>query len=93
MPGPVFNLLARRVCRRKLLETGKYSRWEIQDALDDLDDDVIDVTYASVAGASAIGDGKILDAIIAWFQSEQGKAFIDALLKILLALLTLTDPP
>lgn len=86
MPGPVFNLIARRTCRRKLLSMG-YGFREVQDVLDDLDDDVIDVTYASVAGVSAIGDGKILDAILEWLKSEQGQKFIDALLQILLALL------
>lgn len=89
MPGPIFNLLARRTCRRKLLDMG-YSRWQVQDAIDDLDDDVIDVVFSSTAtvGTQAIGDGKIIEAILEWLKSEQGKAFIDAILKILLALLS-----
>lgn len=86
MPGPVFNLLARRRCKVKLLSMG-YSRAAVNDVIDDLDDDTIQATYAATAGVAALGDGEILRKIIEWFSSEQGQAFIKALLDILLALL------
>lgn len=46
---------------------------------------------AKVVG-TAIGDGKIIDAILDWLKTPQGQAFIDAILKLLLGLLAVADP-
>ena len=41
---------------------------------------------------TAIGDGKIIDAIIDFFKSPQGQALIEALIKLILSLLAYVEP-
>jgi hypothetical protein len=41
---------------------------------------------------TAIGDGKIIDAIIDFFKSPQGQALIEALIKLILSLLATAEP-
>lgn len=85
--GPVFYLFARTKARQALRAKG-YSFRQINSAMDELDDDSIDVVAEdSKITVGAIGDGSIIAAIIAFFQSEQGQALIKALVEMLIALI------
>lgn len=91
---PRFRVGVRLALRRELGSRG-YSRAQINDFIEAATDDVIETAVEDVEGATgelktgAIGDGKIIDAIIEFFKSEQGKALIDALIKLLLGLLVI----
>lgn len=85
--GPIFYLFARTAARRKLRAAG-YSFRDINDAMDELDDDSIDAVAATMPAMAPLVGGPVLDAIIAFFQSEQGKALIEALVKMLIALIS-----
>lgn len=91
--GPIFNIAVRMKMREKLKEKG-YGPLQITRALRHIDDEVINGAMADAETLSgvkvvgtAIGDGKIIDAILDWLKSPQGQAFIDALMKLLLGLL------
>lgn len=91
--GPIFNIAVRMKMREKLKEKG-YGPLQIARAMRHVDDEVINSVMADAETLSgvkvvgtAIGDGKIIDAILDWLKSPQGQAFIDALLKLLLGLL------
>lgn len=97
--GPIFNVAVRMKMREKLREKG-YGPLQIARALRHIDDEVINSVMADAETLSgvkvvgtAIGDGKIIDAILEWLKSPQGQAFIDALLKLLLGLLLVHDNP
>jgi hypothetical protein len=85
--GPLFTVIARQRCRAALRAKG-YSLRQIQEVIHAVDDDSISWAVAENAlSVTAIGDGKIIDAIIDFFKSPQGQALLDALLKLLLGLL------
>jgi hypothetical protein len=94
MPGPLFNVMTRVAVRRRLREQGKSLIESIRMA-DEATDDLIGSVQRQVAPdlpedvevARGLGDGKIIDAILEFLRSEQGKALIDALVRILLGLL------
>lgn len=89
MKGPIFYAMARLACRRELRRQG-YSFPQISEMMDAADDDVIDAAEAAAGGSmpvAAIGDGKVLDAVLDFLRSEQGQALIAALVKLLLTLL------
>lgn len=97
--GPIFNIAVRMKMREKLREKG-YGPLQIARALRQIDDEVINSVMSDAETLSgvkvvgtAIGDGKIIDAILEWLKSPQGQAFIDALLKLLLGLLLVHENP
>lgn len=85
--GPLFTILARAKCRSALREKG-YTFRQINDVISAVDDDAISwaVQETSIS-PSAIGDGKIIDAILEFFKSPEGQALIAALIKMLIALI------
>lgn len=86
MQRPRFYFLVRQRLRRELLNKG-YARWQANEMLDELDDDVIDDCAAEVDPSSqAIGDGSLIDAITKFLNSELGKALISLLLKLLIGI-------
>lgn len=90
MPGPLFRGLVRVRLRTALRRKG-YSFGQAWDMVDEAEDDVLDELITTAAeqtnAVAAIGDGKLLQALLDWLKSEQGAAFLDALLKLLLAMI------
>ena len=88
---PAFYALARLQARAALRRQG-HGFFRISEIMEAAEDDLIDVAAeeagvtAEQAGAVtvALGDGKIIDAILGFFRSEQGQALIAALIKLLL---------
>lgn len=87
-----YHIGARLALRVELRKRGMASR--ISEFTEAATDDVIDLTAEDLLAqqqiqlpTGAFGDGKIIDAIISFFQSPQGKALIDALIKLLIGLL------
>jgi len=91
---PLLTFYAKVHARRELSKEG-YSRRQINDVMGQVDGEAIDAaaalagpeTESEVGKVSAIGDGTILAAIMAFLQSPQGQALIAALMKMLLGLL------
>ena len=88
---PLFYTMTRLRLRQALRDKG-LSGAKLRDAVDDATDEVIDAArgLASVPpkdiGADqpkAIGDGKLLDLLTKFFNSELGKALIAQLMKLL----------
>lgn len=91
MAKPGFYAAGRLALRRKLRTEKDMGFFEINEAMSAVDNSLFDTAVASVAGAraeiEAIGDGRFIQAIIDFFQSERGQAILDALLKLLFGLL------
>lgn len=86
MQRPRFYFLVRQRLRRELISRG-YARWQANEIIDELNDEVIDDCTAEVDPSSqAIGDGSIIDAIVKFLNSELGKALIAMLLKLLIGI-------
>ena len=98
--GPLFKLRLRRIVSEEFGRRG-FSRRQIVMAVDATDDDAIETAMqvANVSVASlppalredkpVLGAiGEFFKVIIDWFKSEEGQAFLAALFKILLGLLT-----
>lgn len=97
--GPIFNVAVRMKLREELRKKGK-GPLEIARLMKHIDDEVINSVMADAETLSgvkvvgtAIGDGKIIGAIIDFFKSPQGQALLDALIKLLLGLLLVHDNP
>lgn len=85
--GPLVTILARAKCRSALREKG-YSFRQINDVIHAVDDEAISWACVETSiSPSAIGDGKIIDAILDFFKSPEGQALLAALIKMLLALI------
>lgn len=85
--GPLVTILARAKCRSALREKG-YTFRQINDVIGAVDDDALSwAMQESGVKASAIGDGKIIDAILDFFKSPEGQALLAALIKMLIALI------
>lgn len=75
--------------RRKLRGEVPF-RVKLVDFIDAASDDLIDAVAddENVSGVvGGFGDGSVIAAILAWLQSEQGKAFINTIFKLILGLL------
>ena len=101
--GPIFTMVVRVVARRELLSRGhsRAEVRKAMALLDDDDDDrtpdpirlailqstdpVPDIEGAAVVAVAA--DGTIFQRIMEWLSSDQGKAFIQLLLTILMSLI------
>lgn len=87
MRHPVFYSLVQARVRRQLRRQGVTGD-DLDDAMQACRAELIDATVAEQpALVGAIGDGKILNAILDFLRSEQGQALVSALVKILLALI------
>lgn len=84
------NLISLRAALRQELRKKGYSFSEINSVISHIDEDSVKDAGIEM-GIKEIGDGSILkqlvDAFLKFLQSEQGKALIDALMKLLLGLL------
>jgi hypothetical protein len=89
MAGLVLTIHARLAAGRELRHCG-YTFRQVRDAMSCVDSDVVDAA-AMMAGVvekvGAIGDGKILQAIIDFFKSPEGQALIKAIVEMLITLL------
>lgn len=93
MPGPLFKLRLRLKLRDELEGQG-FTRRQIRNRLDELDDDVIERATAQVGateaifalenGVGAIGDGEFLKKILDFFKSDLGQALIKLILGFLI---------
>ena len=97
--GVVFNIALRAKIRQELRAKG-YGIVESARLANQTTDEVINFVMADAEALSgtkvvgtAIGDGKIFQAIIDFFKSPQGQALLDALLKLLLGLLLVHENP
>lgn len=84
-----------RIQVRAELQRRGYSFRDASDLASDLDDDTIDAAVVeadAVAQVSAIGDGRIIDAIIGFFKSPAGQMLLDLLLKLLIGGLLAVGP-
>lgn len=95
-PGPVFCAAVRAHLRKEFRKQGMGLIESIRKA-NDVTDEVIaglipDAEKVSGQKVGAIGDGKIIDAIIEWFKSPQGQALIAALVQLILGLLAVVSP-
>lgn len=89
MPGPLFYAAVKFQLHRELRQ-----RNEDTNLVAHLDKSAIDAVAKATPGAvKAIGDGKIIDAILAFFASPVGQSLIAALMKLLLGSLVLAEPP
>ncbi len=92
MSRPLLTFYAKVRARHELRSKG-YSFSEINTAMGQIDDHALEAA-AIMAGPEtegavhALGDGKLIDAILAFLKSDAGKALIDALTKMLIALIT-----
>lgn len=87
MHGPVYYTVVRLATRRELRQQG-YRFSEINTAMDGCDDDVIDAAeIVTGVQVGAIGDGKVIQAILDFLKSEQGQQLIAALIQMLLLLI------
>ena len=95
--GPVACVVIRQKLRDEykkqgmgLVERIRKSNEATDDVINGLMADAEKVAAAKVAGAKfgAIGDGTIIQAIIDFFKSPQGQALIDALIQLLIGLLS-----
>lgn len=87
MPGPLFHFRARRQVAAALQEKG-HGFFEAVQLAGQLTNADINDTVASVPeAAQAIGDGTILKAILAFFQSPLGQQLVQALVALLVGLL------
>lgn len=84
--SPFFYAVA-RVKARKELHIAGHSRSEVNRIMDGCDNDIIDAAVQESGVKLAIGDGPIIAAILAFFESAQGQALIAALVKLLLSVL------
>lgn len=97
--GPVFNAVVRMRLRQEfrkqglgVIESIRKANQATDEVISGLTDDAEKISGTKVVG-TAIGDGKIIDAIVDFFKSPQGQAFLDALLKLLLGLLLVHENP
>lgn len=86
MQHPIFYALTRAATRREMRQRG-YPLGQIREALEACADELIDAAAVRSGGVGAIGDGKIVEAVIEFLKSPQGQALIDVLIKILTAVL------
>lgn len=91
-PGAVFCIAVRAKLRQEfrakgygLLESIRMANAASDEVIAGLIADAEKMSGVKVVG-TAIGDGKIIDAIIGFFKSPQGQALLDALIKLLLGL-------
>lgn len=101
-PGPVFCAAVRSHLRKEFrkqgmgfLESIKKANQVSDEMIAGLMPDAEKVASASLGQdvkVGAIGDGKILDAIIAFFNSPQGQALMEALIKLLIGFLAEAPP-
>ncbi len=88
----MLTFYAKVHARRKLSSEG-YSFRQINDAMSQVDSQAI-TAAAMMAGPETegevgkFGDGTIIQAIMDFLKSPQGQALIDALVKMLIALIT-----
>lgn len=99
---PLFNLLARIEVRRGLVAEG-HSPFKAGRTLRQYFDDAVETAAATAGVAvpaqfslqddggeglvGAFGDGEIIKAIREWLRSEEGRAFVSTVLKLILAIL------
>jgi len=90
--GPIQMMVVRSEVRRELLAKGK-SRSEINQYIDNIDEDAISSaievtkTDMSTMPVGKLGDGTIIQAILAFLKSPQGQQLIAALVQMLLHLM------
>lgn len=92
MSHPLLTFYAKVHARRKLAADG-YSFRQINDAMSQVDTQAVEAAAFSAgpeveSAVGKLGDGTILQAIIDFLKSPQGQALIDALVKMLIALIT-----
>lgn len=98
--GPVFNAVLRAKVRQELRSKHGYSLAESIKKANELTDENIKGLIADAETLSgvkvvgtAIGDGKIIGAIIDFFNSPAGKMLLEMLMKLLLGALIHHDDP
>ena len=98
--GPVFNAVLRAKVRQELRSKHGYSLAESIRKANELTDENIKGLIADAETLSgvkvvgtAIGDGKIIGAIIDFFNSPAGKMLLEMLMKLLLGALIHHDDP
>lgn len=90
--GPLHLFAVRSEARRLLRDKG-YTRSQINSVIDNVDEDSVAMaaqiskTDLSAMPVGQLGDGTIIQAIIAFFQSPTGQALIAALVQMLIHLL------
>lgn len=97
-PGIAFCVAVRTKLRQEyrkqgkgLIESIRLANQATDAVIAGLIDDAEALAGVKIVG-TAIGDGKIIDAILDFFKSPQGQALLDALLKLLLGLLAQAEP-
>lgn len=91
MSHPLLTFYAKVHARRELSKQG-YSFRQINDAMSQVDGQAVDAAAFSAGpdaekAVGALGDGQIIQAILDFLKSPQGQALLDALVKMLIALL------
>lgn len=96
--GIVFKIAVRQQLRKEFRSQG-YGILKSMQMANQASDEMIDGLIADAEALSgvkvvgtAIGDGKIIDAILDFFKSPQGQALIEALIKLILSLLANAVP-